>query len=130
MKQDYAIIAVDDSAISESLKIRLEELGLYVDIAPDALSAALMAELSVPSLVIIDDQVLCESGISIAQIVEDHKHLGCVPTILIASRIENDSSGVHLPTVCRIPSGSNLWGRMLPHIETLLDGLSKSNLVF
>ena len=123
------LIVDDDSAITEVLTLRCQNLGLSVESASDGLEALTLIVKQPPDLVILDINMPAADGLSVAERLAQDNDLAPLPVIFLTGRSDEE-------TVCRCKEHGahyvfkdiDAWNQLKPIVCELLDIQSENTI--
>ena len=98
------IIVEDEVDFAETVKIRLELNGYFVDIATDALSGARKIIKAVPDLVILDLMMPAGGGFKVLELIRKNQETEYTPVLIVTGKrlSEDDKAKAHFYGVTTI----------------------------
>lgn len=116
------LIADDDTDIVEMLSLRCHAAGYQVDSANNATTALGKAEETIPDLVILDVDMPYGNGLSVCEMMANHKDLKSIPVIILTSSSQEDTiRRCHQLCAYYVLKCPNVWPRVEPLLQDLLD---------
>ncbi len=85
------LIADDDTALIEALKVRCRRLGLDVLAVSDALTALSSADIAMPNLVILDIEMPGGNGLAACEMLADDQNMADIPVIILTGRKDEET---------------------------------------
>jgi CheY-like chemotaxis protein len=116
------LIADDDHALVQALALRVQGLGLRVQVAHDALSALNAVHASPPNLIILDVNMPAGSGLSVCEMLASDAHLSTIPVIILTGREDPVTiRRCHDLLAYYVLKCPDVWRRIEPVLHELLD---------
>jgi DNA-binding response OmpR family regulator len=119
---ETVLIAHGDTAVVDLLVRCCRARGLMVESADNALTALSKMADKMPDVVILDSGMFYEDGLTLGDLMADHKDLGTIPVIVLADHASEEAvRGSNQQRAHHIVNCPDLWSRIEPVLEDLFD---------
>ena len=116
------LIAAADLFLADILCERCKSLGLFADVAFNAMSALEKIDEMEPDIVILDVEMPYGNGLSVCEMMSTHQQLSKIPVIILTARSDRQTvRRCHELGAYYIIKECDVWPRIEPLIRELIE---------